>query len=519
MERFEIISVQHAGRRSLMRKIFLFLLLIPACSTPAYLEGRPAQAPDKTIDAATRQQVIEGAIKALNESYVFPETARKMEAMLRERMQRKDYDNVTNASALASLLTTQLQEVSHDKHLRVFLAGADGQMPGGAPDAVARERYREMAGKRNFGFEKVERLSGNIGYLDLRGFEDPGLAGETAVAAMTFLANSDALIVDLRQNGGGTPAMIALLSSYLFDKRTHLNDIYSRPDNRTEEFWTQETVTGKRFGGTKPVYVLTSRRTFSGAEEFTYNLKNLKRATIIGEVTGGGAHPTNIHRLNEQFMIGVPFARAINPITNTNWEGTGVQPDIEVPAAQALKTAHLAALQSVQAGIHDPILADQLKSIIAATQHELEEMKSTTAGQTTAAGQAQSRAASEPGVTLPNTPAGKTLGEFIRAFNTGNAETLRRFHSEHGGDPGNADQDMGFYQQSGGLILHSITRSTDTEIEALVQSKKEGRWLSFSVEVGSNPPHGIANVRVQPASPPSAIPENKTSAPRNEPAG
>lgn len=156
-----------------MRKLLLLLLLIPACSAPVHLVGQTAQAPDKTIDAATRQQVIEGAIRALNESYVFPETARKMEAMLRERMQRKEYDNVTSASAFASLLTTQLQEVSHDKHLRVFLAGTDARVSGTAPDATARERYREMAAKRNFGFERVERLSGNIGYLDLRGFEIP----------------------------------------------------------------------------------------------------------------------------------------------------------------------------------------------------------------------------------------------------------------------------------------------------------------------------------------------------------
>jgi hypothetical protein len=211
-----------------------------------------------------------------------------------------------------------------------------------------------------------------------------------------------------------------------------------------------------------------------------------------------------IKALNDRFLIAVPFARAINPITKTNWEGTGVQPDVEVPAAQAPKTAHLAALQSVQAGIQDPILADQLRSIAATTQRELQEMKSATA-----AGASPSGAASEGEIALPNTPAGKTFGDFLRAFNTGDAATMRRFHSDHGGDPGNADQDMGFYQQSGGLKLHGITRATDTEIEALVQSKKEGRWLSFSIEVDRNPPHGIANVRVQPASQPSAAPADQ----------
>src|SRR5581483_9299975 len=141
-------------------------------------------------------------------------------------------------------------------------------------------------------------------------------------------------------------------------------------------FWTKEWVPGKRFGGDKPVYVLTRRWTFSGAEEFTYNLKNLKRATIIGEVTGGGAHPVRPHRINEYFTIGVPFARAINPITKTNWEGTGVTPDVEVPAAQALKTAHLAALKSVQSKATDPQLAGQLKNLIESVQRELDEMRS-----------------------------------------------------------------------------------------------------------------------------------------------
>ncbi|HWQ31267.1 MAG TPA: serine hydrolase [Blastocatellia bacterium] len=491
-----------------MSKVILSLILAFACSVPALSQGTS----DQTLDAAARQRVIDGAIKALNDFYVFPETAKKMEAALRERMQRKEYDNITSPSAFASALTTHLQEVSHDKHLRVFYANGDGPLHGPDSDPGARQRYREMAARRNFSFEKVERLSGNIGYLDLRGFEDPELAAETASAAMTFLANTDALIVDLRQNGGGDPAMVALLSSYLFDKRTHLNDIYSRPDNRTEEFWTKESVPGRKFGGDKPVYVLTSRRTFSGAEEFTYNLKNLKRATIIGEVTGGGAHPVQPHRLSDQFVIGVPFARAINPITKTNWEGTGVQPDIAVPAAQALKTAHLLALKEAQKKITDPRLAEQIRNIIAVTQSELDEMKKSATTQTPATPAATQELA------LPNTPAGKTLGEFIKAFNTGNADTLKRFHREHGGDDGNAEEDMGFYNQSGGLKLHSVVRSAETEIEVLVQAKKDGRWLKFSIEVSPAPPHGINGIRVQPASAPAEKSSSYAAPPETAPA-
>jgi C-terminal processing protease CtpA/Prc len=156
---------------------------------------------------------------------------------------------------------------------------------------------------------------------------------------MAKLADVSALIVDLRENGGGSPAMVAHISSYLFSKRTHLNDLWERRGNKTTEFWTKPELPGRKVGDNVPVYVLTASRTFSGAEEFTYNLKNLKRATIVGETTGGGAHPVSGHRINDHFMIGVPFARAINPYSKTNWEGTGVAPDVKVPAADAMTTA------------------------------------------------------------------------------------------------------------------------------------------------------------------------------------
>jgi len=142
--------------------------------------------------------------------------------------------------------------------------------------------------------------------------------------------------------------MVAYISSYLFSQRTHLNDLWNRRSGETEQFWTRDSVPGRRFGGDKPIYVLTSSRTFSGAEEFTYNLKSLKRATIVGETTGGGAHPVSGHRIDEHFIIGVPMARAINPITHTNWEGVGVEPDVKVPAAEALATAEKLAREKVR---------------------------------------------------------------------------------------------------------------------------------------------------------------------------
>jgi hypothetical protein len=449
------------------------------------------------LDEKMRLEVIEGAIAALMEKYVFPETAQRMGESLRERLQRKEYDSLTSPRAFAQMLTSHLQQVSRDKHLRVrYSAQALPRFGDAQPDAAELKRFQEFARFVNHGFEKVERLGGNIGYLDLRSFMQADLAAETAAAAMTFLCNTDALVVDLRQNGGGHPEMIALLSSYLFDKPTHLNDLYSRPDDNTEEFWTHETVAGTRYGSQKYVYVLTSRSTFSGAEEFAYNLQNLKRATIVGETTGGGAHPTQFHRINDHFGIGVPFARAINPITKTNWEGTGVTPDVVVDASLALKTAHLAAAERLLARSEPLPRKRELEQLIETLRHELDLAK---AALTITK---ERPAEAEAGPELPSTAAGRTLRQFLAAFNTGDLATLERFHREHGGAPDNARQDMGLFRQTGGLNVHKVVRSSDFEIEVLVQAKKDERWLGFSVTVDPQEPYGISNIRARPAAKP-----------------
>lgn len=296
------------------------------------------------IDATTRARVVDRATALLDSFYVFPEAAKRMGDSVHARLARGVYDAYETGPGFAMRLNSDLGEIAHDKHLDVRYSTRalpprpeSATPPKPTPEEVAQER-KEMD-EINCGFRKVEQLEGNVGYLKFDEFADPEICEPTASAAMNFLAGTCALILDLRENGGGTPGMVAFVASYLFDRRTHLNDLWTRRTRNTEEFWTRDSVPGRRFGAEKPIYILTSAHTFSGAEEFAYDLKTLKRATIVGETTGGGAHPVRGRRIDDHFMIGVPFARAINPITHTNWEGVGVEPDVKVPARIALDTA------------------------------------------------------------------------------------------------------------------------------------------------------------------------------------
>jgi retinol-binding protein 3 len=290
------------------------------------------------LDAPERQRVIDGIEKNLKESYVYPDLAQKMEDAIRANQKRGEYDAITDPDAFANRLTKDLQAVSHDKHLGVNYSPVKLPPEGHTPSAEEEARFRKMLEQTNCSFEKIEILPRNIGYLKFNAFPDPTICGPTAVAAMNFLAHVDGIIFDLRENGGGDPKMVAMISSYLFDKPTHLNDLYNRKEDSTTQYWTLPYVPGTTLAN-KPAFVLTSKSTFSGAEEFTYNLKSLKRATIVGETTGGGAHPVWGHSIDDHFTIGVPFARAVNPITKTDWEGTGIEPDVKVEASQALDEA------------------------------------------------------------------------------------------------------------------------------------------------------------------------------------
>jgi Peptidase family S41/N-terminal domain of Peptidase_S41 in eukaryotic IRBP len=319
------------------------------------------------------RDIVTTALSLLRTNYVFPEVAEQAATAVEARLAAGEYDDLDEIT-LTELLTRHLQDVTGDKHLRLRLGGGPppggprpgGPRPGGpgpggpepgdpgrSPEPDNHEARRLAMRRRgqldNFGIRRVERLDGNVGYLDLRRVAMAANAGPAVAAAMELVAGTYALILDLRRNGGGSPDGVTLWCSYLLtEEPTHLNDIFHADTGETRQFWALPYVPGTRYVD-RPVYVLTSHRTFSGGEELCYNLQALERAELIGETTGGGAHPTRGFPISRAVMIGIPFARSVNPVTGTNWEGTGVIPDVAVPEAEAYDVAYAKALRHVLA--------------------------------------------------------------------------------------------------------------------------------------------------------------------------
>jgi retinol-binding protein 3 len=322
--------------------------------------GATAEPPATGLDATTRGHVVDALLARLEQGYVFPDVARQVAASVRAKQAQGDYDAIADPEAFAKRLNDDVGAVARDGHLRVFYSrevlppNDEGQKP--SPEEIARERERLR--RENFGFERVEWLPGNIGYLELRYFAWANAVGDRIAGAMAFLADTDALVIDLRRNGGALdPSSIALLCAYLLPERTLVNELHWREGGKTrvEQSWTPGFVPGARYVG-KPVYLLTSRRTFSGAEEFAYDLQVLKRATLVGQTTGGGANGGGDERLDDHFGVFLPTGRAVNPVTGTNWEGVGVKPEIETSAVKALVVARQTALSRLvaAAGPDDP---------------------------------------------------------------------------------------------------------------------------------------------------------------------
>jgi len=323
---------------------------------PATKISPPADIP---VDEAARSAIIETLVSKIQGGYVVPERAQVAVRNLRSARASGAYKDLDTASTFAERLTSDLRSATQDKHIAVLVdpeASTPTQSAG--TQAKPREHF-------NFGFYKIERLEGNVGYLDLRSFANLDEGRQTTSTYLDALANFDAIIIDLRKNGGGNTPMAVYVASYLFGpKPVHFTDMYWRDQNQTVQLWTEANVPGRR-SVSQEVYILVGPSTFSAAEDFCYSLKQLKRATLVGQRTGGGAPMgRGLERLSPVFTAFIPTGQSINPLTKTNWEGVGVEPDVNVPAEKALAKAHVLALGRLFEQARDPKWKSDLGRVI-----------------------------------------------------------------------------------------------------------------------------------------------------------
>ena len=306
--------------------------------------GAPASA--LPIGAQDRAAVIRNSAELLEQRYVDAEAGKQIAAKLRQSGPL--WSGIRDAKQFAETMTQWLRRESGDGHLGLSFS----EKPiteGGDEGFSAAEMERFYGAHLNHGIERIERLPGNVMLLDLRVFPPVEMAGDVFAAAMNVTAQADALIIDLRRNGGGAETA-NLLTGYLVAPGSPLSGSYDRPSDTHRANASPSWVPGRRFGTEKPLFILTSKRTFSAAEAVAYDLQALKRAVIVGEVTGGGAHPFAYRRVHPHFALDVPEGKSINPITGGNWQGIGVKPDVEVPADQALDRALALAREALTKG-------------------------------------------------------------------------------------------------------------------------------------------------------------------------
>ncbi|HRE39895.1 MAG TPA: S41 family peptidase [Ignavibacteria bacterium] len=312
---------------------------------------KSANSQEKTLTKQEKDLMLKNFGVLLSEKYVFPDIGIKMKEYLDNSVKSGSYDDVNFVQEFTMKLKQDLQNICKDKHLQLNFNPENAKLysnenPQNSDPELDRQYLEEMK-FINYGIEKIERLKGNIGYIDIRLFPDINIAKDKYISSMKMLEDTEVLIIDLRKHSGGDPSTVQFLCSYFFEGEPFLlNSIYNRLEDKTRDYFTLNDLPGKKLPNVD-IYILTSKFTFSGAEEFAYNLKNLKRATIIGEVTGGGANPVTAFNVDDKFVALIPTGRAINPITKTNWEGVGVEPDIKTTNDKAFDIAYLAALKSL----------------------------------------------------------------------------------------------------------------------------------------------------------------------------
>ena len=302
----------------------------------------------KKVTPAVRDTVIEKTIEVIRSQYAYPEQGTRIADAIQEKMASGRYSDLTTVSDFCSALDDDLYKVSQDRHLGVLYSPEEAaRLRGLPPGDEDPDGWFAQFRIDNFGLVRAEYMSGNVGYLRIDVFAPLSLAKNAAISMMECISNCDALIIDVRNNGGGDPYLVQLIESFFFEgKPKLLLTFYKRKSDGPEQIYTIPHLPGKRLD-TVPLYILTSRRTFSGAEDFSYTLKHHGRALVVGEPTGGGANTIDDKVLHDDFVIYIPSGYPTHPKTGKNWEGIGVEPDIAVASEKALGVAHVHALQTL----------------------------------------------------------------------------------------------------------------------------------------------------------------------------
>jgi hypothetical protein len=302
------------------------------------------------LNSKSKTEIVKNISQALLDNYVFPDTAIKMSNCILKKLKQGAYNKITDPVAFSTALTSDLYSVYRDGHMLVQFNPQE-LVPESIDTSTHNQKSEEDPFKKikqaNFGLKKVEILNGNIGYLKLDHFwADSTFGKETVKAALQFVSYSNALIIDLRDCGGGSEETVNTISGYFFEKSMHLNDMFDRRTNVTTEYWTKPDLTFTRIAQ-MPLYILINNKTFSASEMFVYGMQTINRAVIIGETTGGGAHGTFSQSVSNGFRLYVPYSTAISPITKTSWEKVGVKPEIETPSDKALETAEMKIFEKI----------------------------------------------------------------------------------------------------------------------------------------------------------------------------
>ena len=293
----------------------------------------------KSLDRERVIKVIDTCLSAFEENYVYPDVVIEIEDYVRKKIETDSYAHISTLTQLTKQLRADFRHVSDDRHIWIDIME---NLPTKDSDLSDDKKIAELR-RNNFGFTKYELLDNNVAYLRLDGFENLDFAEDTAIAIMSLLSNSDAIILDMRQNHGGNGNMVHFLSSYFFEERTQLNSLYFRAKDSLSTAWTDPDVPGEKLLRQK-LFILTGRNTASAAESFAYTMKNYNRAILVGENTRGAAHWNESYQFPELgIFLEIPVARPINPVTQKGWQGIGVIPDVVVPEEEALDKAYILA--------------------------------------------------------------------------------------------------------------------------------------------------------------------------------